>query len=141
MGSGGKGANQAVAAAKLGSNVKMIGAVGDDIFGKENISNIAKSGVNVEGIVKIKTESTGTATIFVNEEGENSIVVVLSANYMLNQQKAIESEEDVKKSNVVMIQNEINEDGNLTILKIAKKHNGKQKFIYFFNIIYLLKIF
>uniref|UniRef100_A0A0K0EE24 Ribokinase n=1 Tax=Strongyloides stercoralis TaxID=6248 RepID=A0A0K0EE24_STRER len=128
MGSGGKGANQAVAAAKLGSNVKMIGAVGDDIFGEENINNIAKSGVNVEGIIKIKNESTGTATIYVNEEGENTIVVTLSANYMLNQQKAVESEEEVKKSNVVMIQNEIDENGNLTIFKIAKKHNVKTVF-------------
>uniref|UniRef100_A0A0K0FA33 Ribokinase n=1 Tax=Strongyloides venezuelensis TaxID=75913 RepID=A0A0K0FA33_STRVS len=125
MGSGGKGANQAVAAAKLGSVVKMIGAVGDDIFGEENIKNISKSGVDVQGIEKIKNQSTGTATIFVNEEGENCIVVTLSANYMVNEERADQSEEYVKNSGIVMIQNEIDENGNSKILKIAKKYNVK----------------
>uniref|UniRef100_A0A0N4ZBJ5 Ribokinase n=1 Tax=Parastrongyloides trichosuri TaxID=131310 RepID=A0A0N4ZBJ5_PARTI len=125
MGSGGKGANQAVAAAKLGSNVKIIGCVGNDIFGDYNVSNISKYNVNVDGIKKCNDKSTGTASIYVDKNGENCIVVTLGANYEVNQDTAINSINDIKNSSIIMIQNEICQEGNLKALKIAKENNVK----------------
>src|SRR5699024_7317843 len=80
---GGKGANQALAAAKAGANVRMIGAVGADEFGQELRSNLADSGVHVDGVRTVEGRS-GTAHIVVDDEGGNSIVVIGAANDTLD---------------------------------------------------------
>lgn len=77
--SGGKGANQAFAAAKLGGDVYMCGVVGDDDFGKAHLENLSGVGVNVKHIRKTKTSPTGTAVIVVNE-GNNRIIIDGGAN-------------------------------------------------------------
>lgn len=76
---GGKGANQAVAAARLGAQTQMVGCVGLDAFGKEIIANFEQNDVNVTHVRESADEVTGTAHI-VLAEGDNSIVVVQSAN-------------------------------------------------------------
>ncbi|MBZ4488454.1 ribokinase [Microbacterium sp. cx-55] len=76
---GGKGANQAVAAARLGARVRMIGAVGDDTDGQRMLQNLADAGVDPSGIWLGDTP-TGTALITVDETGENQIVVCPGAN-------------------------------------------------------------
>ncbi|GAA4036450.1 ribokinase [Allokutzneria multivorans] len=76
---GGKGANQAIAAARAGGRVAMIGAVGDDSFGEPVRQTLAESGVDVAG-VRTVPGPTGTAHIVVDDNGGNSIVVVPSAN-------------------------------------------------------------
>jgi ribokinase len=76
---GGKGANQAVAAARLGYPVNMVGMVGDDAFGKALLDNLAGAGVDTRAMVQT-TGSSGLAPMFVAESGENSIVVVPGAN-------------------------------------------------------------
>jgi ribokinase len=76
---GGKGANQAVAAARLGAVVTMIGAVGSDAAGRYLIDSIADAGVDTSGIQIVDGES-GTALIVVDAKGENSIVVCAEAN-------------------------------------------------------------
>ncbi|WP_086825766.1 ribokinase [Allokutzneria sp. NRRL B-24872] len=76
---GGKGANQAIAAARAGGRVAMIGAVGDDSFGEPVRRTLAESGVDVAG-VRTVPGPTGTAHIVVDDSGGNSIVVVPSAN-------------------------------------------------------------
>lgn len=76
---GGKGANQAVAAARLGALVRLIGAVGDDPDGSDMRSSLSRAGVDTSA-VQIRPEPTGTALIVVDEEGENSIVVCPGAN-------------------------------------------------------------
>lgn len=87
---GGKGANQAVAAALLCSpeqSVRMIGAIGDDALGKDYISPtgvFVGSGVDCSGVTQIPGVSTGVAPIFVDAKGENSIVVVPGANALLS---------------------------------------------------------
>ena len=78
---GGKGANQTYAAGKIGGNVTMLGCVGDDSIGEILIQNLAASGANTSAIRRVDGKPTGTAVIYVNEEGNNSIVVVSGANY------------------------------------------------------------
>jgi ribokinase len=75
---GGKGANQAVAAARLGSDVRMIGCVGDDAFAVEALSGLQTAGVDLD--VREVDDATGVALIFVGDDGENEIVVVPGAN-------------------------------------------------------------
>ena len=77
---GGKGANQAVAAARAGASVVMVGSVGDDEGGSAYRSRLSSLGVDVSGVVVHPEEPTGTALIVVDEAGENSIVVVPGAN-------------------------------------------------------------
>lgn len=77
---GGKGANQAYAAARLGASVGMIGRVGDDVYGREQVRSLASVGVSTKGIRAIDAEPTGTAVITVDGSGENRIVVVAGAN-------------------------------------------------------------
>jgi ribokinase len=76
---GGKGANQAVASARLGYPVSMVGAVGDDVFGQALLDNLAKSGVSTASVARFSGPS-GVAPILVADNGENSIVVVPGAN-------------------------------------------------------------
>src|SRR5208337_1100814 len=76
---GGKGANQAVAAARLGYPVKMVGAVGEDVFGQALLDNLAKAGVDISAVARVSGPS-GVAPILVADNGENSIVVVAGAN-------------------------------------------------------------
>ena len=76
---GGKGANQAVAAASLGGHVEMIGSVGNDIFASPVIDALQNSNVGVSGIIQ-RQVTTGTACVMVENEGENQIVVASGAN-------------------------------------------------------------
>src|SRR5437764_503693 len=80
MTAGGKGANQAVAAARLGGEVAFVGRVGVDIFGVGALANIAGSGVDVSYVVRDTSAPSGVALIFVDEAGQNSIVVAPGAN-------------------------------------------------------------
>ena len=77
---GGKGANQACAAGKLGGQVTMLGAVGADEYGKILKQNLAATGVNIESVAVLPGVDTGQAYITVNEQGENSIVLISGAN-------------------------------------------------------------
>ncbi len=73
IGCGGKGANQAVAAAKLGSAVSMVTKVGDDIFGENTRRNLAQHGIDIRHVETVAGKSSGVAPIFVEASGENSI--------------------------------------------------------------------
>lgn len=80
---GGKGANQAVAAARLDAEVRFVGAVGDDDFGREATAELHAAGVDLSG-VQVTATPTGIALILVDEAGENQIVVVPGANHALD---------------------------------------------------------
>jgi ribokinase len=83
---GGKGANQAVALAKLGIPTHMVGRVGADNFGQALIANLQKTGVNTDSIIIDKDISSGVALITVDDAGENQIIVVPGANGRVNQE-------------------------------------------------------
>ncbi len=82
---GGKAANQAVAAARAGANVKFVGAVGDDDLGTQALSALEEEGVEVAQVVRLDSVSTGLAAIVTNAEGENQIAVASGANAKLDQ--------------------------------------------------------
>ncbi|CAP23752.1 Protein CBG02845 [Caenorhabditis briggsae] len=121
-GSGGKGANQAVAAARLGANVAMIGLVGEDMFGDSNIKGLTENGVDTSCVGKTKESHTATATITVNKEAENSIVVTLGANLFLTPEVADANSSIISNSKMVMCQGEIDEKGNRRAFEIARKN-------------------
>lgn len=77
---GGKGANQAIALAKLGVETKMAGMVGDDSFGQQYLEHFRANGVNCDAVAVKAGVTTGIANILVNDEGENCITVVIGAN-------------------------------------------------------------
>ncbi len=83
--SGGKGANQAVAAAKLGMTTWMIGRVGGDSFGQELLESLQQSGVKCDRIFIDETTTSGIATIAVEDTGENTIIIVPGANAGVNE--------------------------------------------------------
>lgn len=77
---GGKGANQAVAAARLGGKVAMVGRVGNDSFGAELIKNLESNGVDASGVERDPGTPTGAALIYVEQDGQNMIAVASGAN-------------------------------------------------------------
>src|SRR4051812_44180129 len=77
---GGKGANQAVAAARAGARVRFVGAVGDDDFGAAALEELEREGVDVGGVARLDGEPTGVALIAVDREGRNQIAVASGAN-------------------------------------------------------------
>ena len=81
---GGKGANQAVAAARAGAAVELHGCLGDDSFGRERLASLAETGIAVGGVRVLPGVSSGVAAITVDGEGENTIAVALGANAMFN---------------------------------------------------------
>jgi ribokinase len=104
---GGKGANQAVAAARSGGNVTFVARVGDDIFGEQALKNFKEDGINTDFIIKDKEAPSGIAEIFVSEDGENSIAVALGANLNLSVYDVIAAKEAILSSDILLMQLEI----------------------------------
>ena len=104
---GGKGANQAVAASKLGGKVIFICKVGDDSLGNKSIKEYESHGINTEYICVEKDEHTGVALIMVNKEGENLISVASGANSKLKIKDIAFIEKKLKPNDLVLIQLEI----------------------------------
>lgn len=103
---GGKGANQAVAAARLGGDVHMIASVGNDGFGSELLQNLFQEGINTANVFRSTEKSTGIANIILSES-DNRIIVVPGANYELTPSKIDSLRDIIKKSDVVVMQLEI----------------------------------
>lgn len=103
---GGKGANQACAAGKLGGRAKMLGCIGRDESGSILKQNLKESGVDVSGI-KMSDRFTGTASIYVNGRGDNSIVVIPGANSSCDVDFLREMDEAFQESTYVLLQMEI----------------------------------
>ena len=101
---GGKGANQAVAAARLGGSVKMVGRVGSDGFGESLLRTVASDGVDTRFIRRDPEAATGVALITVDEAGKNTIVVASGANARLTPQDVSEAEELFKEAAVLVLQ-------------------------------------
>ena len=111
---GGKGANQAVAAARMGGNVSMFGAIGADEPGQMCLSALKQSGVNVDAVVKVSSP-TSTALVMVEHSGENQIVVADGAN-----QHASFDAAQISASDAVIVQFEIPESVIVEVGKAAK---------------------
>ena len=119
---GGKGGNQAVAAARLGASVHFIGAVGAESFGSEARAALAAQGVDVSGLATIPNAATGIALILVDAAGENVISVASGANRMVGA-VAVEAELDRLGSlagDVVLVSNELAPSTVAAALRVAR---------------------
>ena len=101
---GGKGANQAVAAARMGAQVSMIGCVGRDSFGEQLIQVASQDGIDTHYIGQVDGEATGIALITVDREGRNTIVVASGANLSLTPQELHKAERAFQRANVLVTQ-------------------------------------
>jgi ribokinase len=105
---GGKGANQAVAAAKLGAEVVMVSNLGDDTLGLSALNNFESFGVDTRHVRRIPNQSTGTATILVDEgSGDNAILIVAGANGDLSSADVDAASEALKSCDLILLQLEI----------------------------------
>jgi len=104
MAAGGKGANQAVAAARSGGQVTFIARVGNDLFGEQAIKAFAADGINVEGVIKDASAPSGVALIFVGNNGENSIAVASGANAKLSVEDIERTRDIISSAGVLLIQ-------------------------------------
>lgn len=107
MGCGGKGANQAVAAAKLGSKVMMVTKVGDDIFADNTIKNLESYGIDTEFTNKVPGTSSGVAPIFVDPDSKNRILIIKGANEHLRPEDVDKAAEKLKMCSLIILQLEI----------------------------------
>lgn len=103
---GGKGANQAVAAARLGAEVKMVGCIGDDVYGQLVLKALKENNVDSTYVKVLPGENSGTAHITV-AENDNSIIVIKAANDLVSPALIDEAWEAIKEADIVLLQHEI----------------------------------
>ena len=116
---GGKGANQAVAAARMGAAVRMVGRVGDDAFGRALIANLKREGVDTRGVRALAGVPTGVALITVDPRGENAIVVSPGANARLGPENL--SPAEFTGARVVLLQLEVPLDAVREAARLGKE--------------------
>ncbi len=120
---GGKGANQACAAGRLGSSAAMLGLVGQDAFGDELIASLHGAGVDTSLIGRADAP-TGQALICVNDEGNNAIIVLANANGQCDISRIKAHEREIAASQFIMLQMEIPEDAVMEAIRLGKKHGS-----------------
>lgn len=116
---GGKGANQAVALSRLGGDVEMLGVIGNDILGQQYLEVLNKEGIGNSHLKISDNLVTGTASIVVNETGENKIIVVPGANSECSSSYVSSSAEIIKNCDYLLLQLEIPIESVLKAAKIA----------------------
>jgi ribokinase len=104
MAAGGKGANQAVAAARAGGNVTFIARVGEDMFGEQAVKGFIDDGINVDHLIRDPQAPSGVALIFVAQDGENSIGVASGANGRLSPQDIEAAREVIASADILVMQ-------------------------------------
>ena len=122
---GGKGANQAIALAKLDVPTLMLRKVGKDILSNFALSSLKENGVDTTGISKSQKSSTGSASIWVNAQGQNSIVIYPGANGEVDEDFIIQHEKFFDDASWLLTQFEVPLESILLALKFAKKHGLK----------------
>ena len=125
IGHGGKGANQAVAAAKLGAEVIMLTKVGDDMFADNTIKNLAALGVDTRHVGRVPGRSSGVAPIMVDPSGENSILIVKGANNDLLPADIERAAEDLKRCDLILLQLEIPVETVYAAIEFGQRHGIK----------------
>lgn len=119
---GGKGANQAVAAARLGAAVQMVGRVGTDAFGGTLVDSLRSCGVGVDHVRPAPACSSGVATIGVEDSGENSIVAIAGANGRVTPDDVARAEPAIAAADTVLLQLEIPFDSVAAAAALAQRH-------------------
>ena len=123
MAAGGKGANQAVAAARAGAAVHLVARLGQDIFGESALKGLQKEGVKTQHISVDEEASSGVALIFVADDGENSIGVGPGANARLSKDDLIAASAEIASADILLLQLEIPLEAVEAAAFIAKENN------------------
>jgi len=125
MNPGGKGANQAVAASRLGGAVTFIAKIGNDIFGKQAVELLKKEGINTSYILEDPDHPSGIALITVDRQGENCIVVASGSNANLRQGDIQKVKEIIQQAGIVLLQLEIPQPSVEYVVQIAAAAGAK----------------
>ena len=119
---GGKGANQAVAAARLGATVSMIGRVGSDDFGRQVLLNLKRESVNTDMVSEDKDTGTGIALITVDSQSQNTIVVSSGANMNCGKSEIAYLKACLPTTDCLVLQNEVPYEINVLAAKLAQEN-------------------
>lgn len=122
---GGKGANQAVAAARLGAHCSMLGRVGMDSFGQSLLKGMIEDGVDCTSVLVTEGAPSGIAMVLVDSRGENSIVVAGGANQLLTPDDVFACEQEFAAADVVVLQLELPMPTVRAAIEVARRNNCK----------------
>lgn len=125
LGLGGKGANQAVAARKLGSKVALIGRIGPDEFGEAALREFRSYDLDLALVARDQGGATGIAIINVGEGGENFIAVVAGSNFRIDHSDVERAREALEAADVLLLQLEVPLEASLAAAGIVRAHGGK----------------
>lgn len=125
MNAGGKGANQAVAAAKLGANTQLVARLGNDVFAETCCQSFQEAGLHLDYIVRDETTASGIALIFVDENGENQIVVAPGANSRLTPRDVDAALPAIETAKVMILQLEVPMETVRHAAKLAVAHKTR----------------
>ena len=120
---GGKGANQAVAAARLGASVNFIACMGDDSFGREALIKFAEDGIHTQDITLCRDQNTGIALILVDDNGGNCIAISPNANNELSTDLIEQKSSSIKNADYLLVQLETPLEGVKLAIDIAKDND------------------
>src|ERR1700730_15084044 len=119
---GGKGGNQAVAAAQFGAQASMVGRVGNDDFGKRLLSHLRDAGVDAEHVYTDPEAGSGLSVAIIDAEGDYGAVIVAGANLRLSNQDLEEAREVIRSAQVLVLQNEVLDATNVAAAQSAKDY-------------------
>jgi ribokinase len=122
---GGKGANQAVAAARLGAEVTLVARVGADVLGEAALRNFEMEGIRTDYVYRDEEAASGVALIFVDAAGENAIAVASGANARLTAEDVARAEPRIAEADVVLLQLEVPLAAVLAAVEIARSHGRR----------------
>ncbi|EAL66988.2 hypothetical protein DDB_G0280893 [Dictyostelium discoideum AX4] len=120
---GGKAANQAVQASLLGSNCTLITKLGDDPSGVNTLKNFKDKNINCEFVSVVSNVPSGCATIIVDKNGDNNIIIIGGSNDLLNEKDVDNAKSQIQNSSLLLCQLEVSLNVTLHALKIAKESN------------------
>lgn len=116
---GGKGANQAVAAARAGGDVSFITCLGDDQYAPQIIQNFRNDGIDTSGVIKRKEAHTGVALVLVDQQGRNSIAIASGANFAITAADIVHEIDCIREAAIIVMQNEISPEAAIRAIEIA----------------------
>lgn len=122
---GGKGANQAVAAARAGGQVTLVARVGQDVFGEQAVAGFARDRINVDFVFRDRAEPSGVALIFVGADGENSIAVASGANARLSKADVKKARPAITRAGLLVMQLETPLDTVREAAALAARHGAR----------------
>ncbi|MBE0676396.1 MAG: ribokinase, partial [Bacteroidales bacterium] len=125
---GGKGANQAVGAARAGGNVTFVTCLGEDLYADNLMENFKKDNIDTSFVFRDRDEATGSALIMLDKDGNNYLSVASGANYRLTPAHIDQALTAILEAEMIVMQMEIPFDTTSYVFELAEKHNKKVMF-------------